>query len=436
MTGFGSPHPLDVDLADLVDGLVDDRRAAQLEAHVAECLLCLVKRRRLVHAPPAGDGGAPLPSPDFVVPRVDRTVVAPASGEIWLAGDEERVLVLVLRVRDDRALVVPVSLDTEAADDEAVVVDADRSPFQTPLLIHPALAMELPRTVLAGKVATLATPAELPDLLAATSGPAISGAADPRLQIRQELADRLGSLELPFPDPAAAEAPPARPEQVRSELIADLRALRGAACAVRALDTWDDLVLAEANGWVPVATLDEVGVVLVVFDTPHGLVDDRDFDAARSVLTRLNASALVVLARELSDTAEVFDSSSLNAGIDMPSGAHTPPRPLISGLAPFDAIAKFLDQHSGARAMSPPTRRPVARVDVADLLREAAAAAVADAVRQGSRFKILPKRRGYESLAGVYDRIGEALGAAFTEGSVVEALEELARQRDEDEDGG
>ena len=415
----------------MVGGLLDDDRAAQLEAHLAGCLVCRIKQLRLAGAPPEdGRTGDALPAPAFVVPRVDPSA-EPAAGELWLAGGDERVLVLVVRTGDGRALVAPVTLDTEAADDEALVVDAGTSPFRTALALHPALATELPRAALVGRVATLVTPAEVPDLLAgvtATRGAAIAGATDPRLQVRQYLADRLGSLETPPPDPAAAaEGPPVRVEQVRSELIADLRALRGAACAVRPLDAWDDLVLAAGNGWLPLATLDEVGVVLVVLDTPHGLVDERDFDAARSVLTRLNASALVVLARQLSDTAEVFDSSSLNAGIDMPSGAHTPPRPLIAGLAPFDAIAKFLDQHSGARAMSPSTRGPIVRVDVADVLREAAAHAVADAVRQGARFKILPKRRGYESLAGVSALIGDALGTAFTDGSVVEALDALAR---------
>ena len=82
--------------------------------------------------------------------------------------------------------------------------------------------------------------------------------------------------------------------------------------------------------------------------------------------------------------------------------------------------------------MSPPTRGPVAQVDVVDILREAAAAAVADTVRQGGRFKIAPKRQGYESLAGASDSFGAALAAAFTDRSVVEALQELARHRDED----
>ena len=80
--------------------------------------------------------------------------------------------------------------------------------------------------------------------------------------------------------------------------------------------------------------------------------------------------------------------------------------------------------------MSPPARGPIARVDVAEVLHTAAATAAADAARQGARFKIAPKRRGYESLAGASADLGDALGRAFTDASVVEALLELAA-RDE-----
>lgn len=407
MTG----HPLDVDLADLVDGVLDAARAAQVEAHLDDCLLCRLKRRRLEGAPaPAPSPGGPMPAPAFVVPAAEAGA-EPAVGDLWVAGGDDRLLVLVRSVAGHRVTAAPVTLDVEAADDETIVVED--SPFRTALAVHPALAMEIPRAALTAKLGVLS--------LAGRSGPPITGPSDPRLELRQHLADSLGALAEP-PTPAATGGPPPRPEQVRSSLIADLRAMRGRPCAARALDAWGDLVLAEQRRWVPLVTVDEVGVVLVVLDTPHGLEDELDFDAARSVLTRLNASALVVLTGELSELADVFDAAALHAGIDMPSGAHNPPRPLISGLAAFDAIMKFLDQHSGARAMAAPTRSPVARVDVADVLREAAVAAAADAARQGARFKIAPKRRGYESLAGAEDALAAALATAFEGGSVVDAL--------------
>lgn len=403
-------HPLDVDLADFVDGVLDAARVAQLEAHLDDCLLCRLKRRRLQGAPRPAERGGPLPAPAFDLPSFDPGA-EPAVDDLWVAGGDDRLLVLVRSLAGDRVTVAPVTFDVEAADDEAVVVE--QSPFRTAVAVHPALATEVPRAALTARVGVLT--------LAGTAGAAIAGLSDPRLELRQHLADRLGAMADP-PVPVAGHRPPPRPEQVRSTLIADLRSLRGRACVARTLDGWADLVLAERRGWVPLATVDEVGVVLVVFDTPHGLEDELDFDAARSVLTRLNASALVVLTGELSELADVFDAAALHAGIDMPSGAHNPPRPLISGLAAFDAIAKFLDQHSGARGMSAPTRSPLARVEVADVLRQAAAAAAADAARQGARFKIAPKRRGYESLAGAEDAIAGALAQAFEGRSVVEAL--------------
>ena len=413
-------HPLDVDLADLVDGVLDAARAADVEAHLDACLLCRRKRRRLEGAPAPASADGYLPGPAFHVPAFE-SGGEPAANDLWLAGTEDRLLVLVLGVAGDRITAAPVTLDVEAADDEAVIVE--QSPFRTPVAVHPALATDIPRAALTARVGALTLPpaqgaARAP---AGDRGTAIAGPGDPRLELRQHLADRLAA----FADPPPAghdDAPPPRPEQVRSTLIADLRSMRGRACAARALEGWGDLVLAEQRGWTPLVTVDEVGVVLVVLDTPHGLEDELDFDTARSVLTRLNASALVVLTGELSELADVFDAAALHAGIDMPSGTHNPPRPLIAGLVPFDAIAKFLDQHSGARAMSAPTRSPVARVEVADVLREAAVAAAADAARQGARFKITPKRRGYESLAGAGDAIAAALATAFQGGSVVEAL--------------
>ena len=408
-------HPLDVDLADLVDGVLDAARAADGEAHLDDCLLCRLKRRRLEGAPAPAQRGGPLPAPAFDVPAF-APGGDPAVDDLWLAGADDRLLVLVLSVAGDRITAAPVTLDVEAADDEAVIVE--QSPFRTAVAVHPALATEIPRAALTARLGVLA--------LAGDRGTAIAGPGDPRLELRQHLATLLAAFADP-PPAGAGDAPPPRPEQVRSTLIADLRSMRGRACAARPLDGWGDLVLAEQRGWVPLVTVDEVGVVLVVFDTPHGLEDELDFDAARSVLTRLNASALVVLTGELSELADVFDAAALHAGIDMPSGAHNPPRPLVSGLAPFDAIAKFLDQHSGARAMSAPTRSPLARVEVADVLREAAAAAAADAARQGARFKIAPKRRGYESLAGGEEALAAALATAFEGGSVVEALLDTAR---------
>jgi hypothetical protein len=434
MTG----HPLDVDLADLADGILDDAQAAELEAHLVECLLCRVKRQRLRRAPPAGlTSGEDLPSVRFAAPTA-ATGAEPAGGELWRvdAGLDERMIVLVLRAPvEDRVLAAPVTFDVEAADDETVVVDAAASPLGLPLAVYPRLATEVPRRVLDGRLAT-GSGLGFADELAGRRGPAIVDASDPRLEVRQYLADRLGQLDEQLPDPGtAADAPPPRPEHLRSSLLDDLRLLRGDVCRARPLYGWADVVRAEESGWEPIAVLDEVGIVLVVFDTPHGLTDEGDFEAARSVLTRLNATAVVVLASAVSERAEVFDAPALHHGIDAPSGRRTPPRPLIANLSAFDAISKYLDQSTGARAAAPPSRGPVTRVDVDGILRDAAATSLADAARQASRFKIAPKRAGYQAAAADTERLQAALLRAFGRGSVAEAILQPEVQPEDGEDG-
>lgn len=453
MNGSAPVHPLDVELADLVDGVLAAGRAAAVEAHVAACLLCRLKHVRLSSSPPGpADGGkAPGPSPPYpVLPGGVPTGRGsaddddePVAGDLWIAGGDEGILVLVLRARGSGALVVPVTFDVDAADEEAVVVDGGAWALGVGLAAYPALATELSRSVLRARLASC--PPELVATVAAgpgAAGPAgapISGPADPRLEVRQELADRLAALDEHPADPdAGADAPPPPgPEELRASLIADLRARRGHTCAVRALYSWGDVLPAAQAGWEALATVDEVGVVLVVLDTPHGLADDADYHVGRSVLTRFGATALVVLARRVSEEAEVFDSASLNHGIEAPSGRHAPPRPLVAGLSPLDAVAKYLDQTTGARAGAPPSRGPVSRVDVGHVLREATAEAVADTVRQGARFRIVPKRRAYESVAGVAERLQDVVARSVDAdpGAVVAALLELAPEPEAGADG-
>src|SRR5207245_321309 len=137
-----------------------------------------------------------------------------------------------------------------------------------------------------------------------------------------------------------------------------------------------------------------------------------DFDAARSVLTRLSGSAVVVLMTSMSGMADIFDASALNYGIDVPSGLVTPPRPVLSGLAPFDAISKFLDQNSGLAASSLPVRGLFSRVDVGSVLSESAGAALIEVVRQGRRARIPAKARGFLSVESDADAFAEVLHRA------------------------
>ena len=95
MSVFGPAHPLDVDLADLVDGLLDGFQAAEVEAHLAGCLCagssaagCATPRR----APCSSTARAPRSSSRCrPVPPATSGGPQPASCG-WPAGDE-RMLV-------------------------------------------------------------------------------------------------------------------------------------------------------------------------------------------------------------------------------------------------------------------------------------------------------------------------------------------------------
>ena len=77
-------HPLDVDLADLVDGCGGRRPGPrQVEAHLADCLLCRLKHRRLL--------GAPRRPPAAVAPAVRPFRAFPAVGAGRRAGGRRHV---------------------------------------------------------------------------------------------------------------------------------------------------------------------------------------------------------------------------------------------------------------------------------------------------------------------------------------------------------
>jgi len=442
----GVRHPLDIDLAEFASDLVGEAQREALEDHLGGCLLCRIKVHRLrdalgerPEAPDPARSGADASAGksawlSVTVPRVavaDVSVGRLAPGQLWAAGKEERLLVLVVREGNRRVVVVPVTFDVAGADDGTIVVQAAHSPFDMDIAVYPALLAELPELSLVACFGQLVEADDVDRLLAGAlpgtaRGAAIDGPTDPRLEFRQMLADHLGALEGIAPDPGiAADAPPPGPERLASALAAELRDRRGECCRLYRLSSWDGL-LADSKGWTPVATVDELGTVLVVFDTRSGLASGEGFNAALSVLTRYNATAVVVLATSISPNAELFDAASLSYGISVPSGETSPPAPLLSGLAPAEAIAKFLDQSSSWSEASWPGRASTAPSDVTATLSRTAASAIEEVVDKGRRAKIAPKAAGYASVEPLAQDLEEVLRGALADGHVAQRLSDLA----------
>ncbi len=443
----GFRHPLDVDLSDFAGGLVDAAQRVALEDHLSECLLCRIKVRRLRDAlgePQEGPQNArsrgsvtigvnsqlSLTVPSVSVANITVDQLAP--GQLWAAGVEQRLLILILREGNDRIFVAPVTFDVLAADDETIIIEAELSPFGIPINVYPMLAAELPKSSLGTCFGQLVEADNVSRLLdgtfpGTTRGEPISVSTDPRLEFRQMLADHLGALEDIAPDPdITADAPPSRPERLASLLAAGLLDLRGRSCKLYRLNSWEGQILAYSKGWTPVAVVDEFGTVLVVFDTPSGLATGDDFSAAISVLTRYNATAIVVLATSVSPNATLFDAASLTYGISVPSGATSPPAPLMFGLAPADIIAKFLDQNSSWSDTAWPVRASTTPSDVIAALSRSAASAIADVVHQGRRAKIAPKIAGYTSVEHFAEDLKDALRGALAGDQLAQRLSDLS----------
>jgi hypothetical protein len=194
-------HPLDTDLMDLVEGTLSPDAARSVEAHLAGCVLCRIKRQRLTNEAPIDF----IDVHDVEIPsfgRIATVDVSPATalpGELWLTEGDEAVMVLVRKVLDPLLglVVVPVTFDTEVADSGTVVLDATASPLGVPLAIYDAMVSSLPLYVLRNRV----VPVRDVDLLnlavgepGVSRGSALEGPGDPRHEVRQYIADRLTAL--------------------------------------------------------------------------------------------------------------------------------------------------------------------------------------------------------------------------------------------------
>ena len=299
------------------------------------------------------------------------------------------------------------------------------------------LAAELPPSSLAACFGRMTEASDVGQMLTGTfpgttRGDPVDDPTDPRLEFRQMIADQLGALEEISPDPdIAADAPPLGPERLASVLAVELRDRRGQPCRVYRLSSWEGLVLAYSKAWTPVATVDEYGTVLVVFDTPSGVITGDDFNAAMSVLTRYNANAVVVLTSRLSVNAEIFDAVSLSYGISVPSGQSSPPGPLLSGLAPGDAIVKFLDQNSSPSEPTWWARASTTPSDVSGTLSRSAASAIEEAMLQGRRARIARKAAGYISVEHLAGDLADVLRGALTGEPVTQHLSDLASRSEQ-----
>jgi hypothetical protein len=417
MSRQASAHPLDTEFLDYVEGSCDPAKTEIIRAHLAECLLCRIKRQRLTGMPPM----------DFVdvrqvaIPKFGRieveqgSGVEPRRGELWLTASDEATMVLIRSVRADDAgvVVVPVTLDIEVADRGALILDDTASPLAVPIAIYEDLIVSLPTAALTERI----VPA-LPgiDLLAlregdrgVSRGSALEGVADPRLEVRQYLVDRLAALDPyesePDDDERGGFDRASRVAALRDELFFR----RGPGCTVEELTTLPVRPDKHAD-WIGIAHVRDLTVRVIAIETPAGLTDADDFSSAQALITRLDGSALAVCT-PMTDSTDLYDAPTLFRAFELPEGSRAS-APLIAGLSLADAVAKYLDQKRMLLSAISTSPHHAPRVSANEVLASEAVKAVEAAVKRASRMGP-EKREGYLRLHAFSGELARALAHAL-----------------------
>lgn len=415
MSRPAATHPLDIELLDYVEGACDAETVDRITAHLAQCLLCRIKRQRLTGAPPMELTDVhSVVTPDFVTIDLESGDGQPQEGELWLTNADDATIVLITSIRaDDNGVVaVPVTLDVEAADQYAVTLDQSASPLDVPLAIYEDLPVSLPTSALGERIVMRSDV----DLLALANddegvarGAPIRSAADPRLEIRQYLVDQLTAL-----DPYHVEgqdngevADDARPRVV--SLRDELLFRRGPSCDVQELRL-RPAGLTTPSGWVGIARVTDFSVRLIVIETPHGLQQSTDFTAAQVLVTQLAASAVAVCTPE-SETADVYDTPALFRAFQLPDGTRSS-EPIISQLWLPDAVAKYLDQKRVVLSTIGLSPRHAPRVAAASVLADEVVSAIDATVKRAPRLGP-EKKDGYLELSAWRSEVADVLSRAF-----------------------
>ncbi|MEW6471149.1 MAG: hypothetical protein AB1679_02675 [Actinomycetota bacterium] len=354
--------------------------------------------------------------PDAVraaVAGADRPETGPQAGELWRARRPGGAVTLVwLRsLRPGGAVAVPVSFDTELAEEDTLVVSGEASPLGLPLALHFGAETAIDRPALLDRLGAL-PPAAVEEAVEAARSARASSTADAG---RIEAADRTPG----GPDVDVDEQ--WWPLDTLSDRADLLKAIHqalgeshaGARIAPRPAAT------AGSEHLSAVALVAELDAFILVAALDHSLGDAARLEAARQVLHAdqlLNAVCLVEPAAPF--LAVVVDRRDVVAAIETPSGELRPPRQSRPPAPVGVALSKFLDA-----TISPFGR--LARTFVEGQALDPRALAVdvsADAVRtvhnSAKGFKTEGKRPGYERVKRHQAEITRLVEAALNQPGV------------------
>lgn len=410
-------------------------RAPGVEAHLASCLRCRAHALRLAAEGRQRVDKAAVASllPDSPVlpeaildaaldtPPQDRP--APAEGELWRARNRDdarpgamAVLVWIRRVFAESALVLPVVLDVEMADDESLLLEASDSS----LGIRAAVLTGVDAEILAANLTTRIGPLAIAEDVAAVrqaargkavlpghvrTGPPIVRDDDQRLDFRQAVGETVAAL-----GPISSDEPDE--PQDSHDPLALLEALRDLAyyepgLRVEPASPSRPLFVDARHTARPLAAVHHLSTCVIVAvlsgDEPAAALTGSDVAGACLSLLGAHpeADSVAVCAAEPDWPAVLLGPADTGPAIGVPSGgpvragAPAPPLDLVTALRKhFDGARDRWDDAAPVRFDDAAAALGHARAIGAERSR----GAVEEIRNEGARAVIPSKRAGYAAV--------------------------------------
>ena len=406
--GPQSDHPTESELADLVLGHLDDSRASAVSGHLNACLPCQILFDRLrTGLPELPDGdlpddvGAITEAALAAIVGADWPQAGPQPGELWRArtGGGGPVTLVWLRALHPHgaAAVVPVSFDSELADENTLLVPAASSPLGIPLALHESLETTIGTGALLDRLGTI-------DVHGSSVGPIVVTPFDERLEYRAALEDQMAELgrgALDDDPGGGGEGDDWWLVDTPSERASLLMAIHHVLGEThpRARVSPRPPAAAASEHLTALALVSELDAFVLVASIDHPLEAPALLESARRALHAdqlLNAVCLVE--PDAPFPSIVVDRRDVVEAIEIPSGDLRPPRQSRPPAPIGEAITKFLDTTISPFGRLASTVVAGEPIDSCDLAVDVSAEAVRAVEASARGFKVEGKRPGYERV--------------------------------------
>jgi hypothetical protein len=439
-------HPTESALLSFAQGQPGVARAADVRAHLECCLACSLwaarlRRARVTTADDSAAGrltavGQAVPEALHLAFAAPAAAAVPAAGDVWRAGGpDEALLVWVRGLSGDSAVVIPVTLDVELADEYTLIIPASESPLGLDLALFATVEAHADMRAFLQRIGALPVGDQVTRLLAAradgrTAPPGLltgapsGGPSDLRPQYRRLLSDLLSSLAAT--DVPGAALPGDSDDKVAVDGLADiLSALtwRRPGVEISPLEA-ARVEAGHAHELVVnalVRDLDAAVLIAVLTGAdPAGVLGAPDIARACGGLLMIfqDADDVAVAIPDEDWTAVVVTPEFANHAVEAPSGRVCGPRIGVQPLPLADALLRHLDSRVTRWEEAERLQFDRDAVDVAALAAAVSQAAVERAIAEGRRARTPAKKAAYTGLDdGAVARIRSLIESAAAAGA-------------------